>query len=157
MTGMGNIGASYKYCRKSPYEAKAYFFGLPSSICSVFWFSSETLLIFQKKFLLSIFCLSITVAIYWNFKMFFQDPCSLPVLVFRIFSGAVAEQVLWNLLVNYFVCSCTSFEGVVDASVYDVNFLWFRPPFLGKFMPIGGFSFRGCCICVLTLYMLRVA
>jgi hypothetical protein len=41
--GMGNIGASYKYLRKSPCEAKPYFFALASSNFSFFEGSFETL------------------------------------------------------------------------------------------------------------------
>jgi hypothetical protein len=47
---MENIGASYKYPRKSPCEAKAYYFVLASSIFATFDNEKKTLLIFSNKF-----------------------------------------------------------------------------------------------------------
>ncbi len=46
---MGNIGASYKYPRKSPCEAKLYFFVSTSSIFADLRKILETLLIYHKK------------------------------------------------------------------------------------------------------------
>jgi hypothetical protein len=107
MTGMGNIGASYKYCRKSPYEAKAYYFGLPSSIFLVFRSSSETLPIFQKKLLLSIlFCSQSPSPFIDISECFFKTNVVCQCFAGKIFNGAVAKHALWNLRTNYFACWC---------------------------------------------------
>jgi len=107
MTGMGNIGASYKYCWKSPYEAKAYYFGLPSSILLVFRFSSETLPIFQKKFLQSILLYSQSPSPFIGIsECFFKTNVVCQCFVGKIFNGAVALEAIWNSRINHFACWC---------------------------------------------------
>lgn len=57
MLGMGNIGASYKYLRKSPCEEKLPFFVRPSRWLRVFWVVSSILktLLFFENFLQHMF------------------------------------------------------------------------------------------------------
>jgi len=96
MTGMVNIGASYKYCWKSPYEAKPYFFGSPSSVYSVFRLSSETLLFFREKIIAAnFFALNRR-----SHLLAYQNDFSRPWVVyqyfaFKIFNWVVAEHILW--------------------------------------------------------------
>lgn len=84
---MDITSASYKYCRKSPYEAKASFFGSPSNKGEAFCLNRQTLLIQKIDF--KFFC--------WASSEFFSVNFSIRI---RGFEYAYLEGFLafWAML-----------------------------------------------------------
>ena len=122
------------------------FFGSQAKLC---WF-------FRKIFAVNFFCSQSPLPFIEISKCFFRTHVVCQCFVVGIFSGAVAEQVLWNLLVNLSACSRTFFwrRGwcfCIRCQLFVVSYAAFWQICVFKRLQFWRF-----CICLLTLHMLRV-